>query len=326
MYPAKIVVGEMQLTGCFQIIELLRKSIGQPRKTADCLPHRKVLPFDETGRDVAHVWPPIPYFYYRLYHRRWRVPTSAVMLSVVAVYLYQLCEVCLSRKNIFHAFAVEVKPIGRDLQAMFGGHTVAKGRQESVSSFAIALANCVRRNQFCVGINRHEDPSIPYFWRVLCFYMTLFLLAERPDFIRLNPFAGQVLHLGFHQSYATFASQHQQTHNRIAVQSGDPFSTPNAGSFDQELNCQHAFIFGNAHRAKQPRVFFGECLPALSATETLKAIAMLSKLSASDLALRAIHDLSKLQQALAVCQEKTKAVGQSERAFSPIGAQTGGVV
>lgn len=78
------------------------------------------------------------------------------------------------------------------------------------------------------------------------------------------------------------------------------FHAPYAGAFQQKLDCQQCFIFGNSHTAEQTRAAFGVGLSALSATETAKAIALLPELHALNVARWAIHGKTTLQQAVAV--------------------------
>jgi len=64
--------------------------------------HCKVLAFDVAGGNVPHVGTPITYFYYRLHHRGGRIAASSVVLAMIAVELYHLREVRLSRENILN--------------------------------------------------------------------------------------------------------------------------------------------------------------------------------------------------------------------------------
>jgi hypothetical protein len=97
-------------------------------------------------------------------------------------------------------------------------HAATQIGQELVCGLAVALADCVSRNQFGVSIQRHKHPGIANLVRVVNFNVALFLADEAPDFVALNPLAVQVPHLRVHERYAAFASEYQQAQNRIAVQ------------------------------------------------------------------------------------------------------------
>src|SRR5947209_18150419 len=105
----------------------------------------------------------------------------------------------------------------------------------------------------------------------------------------LHVLAMKILHSGFHQRYAPFTSKDEQAKNRVAMQFRDSLGTPHTGSLKQQLNRQKCTVFGNCHRAKQPRMFFGVGLPTLRTAEPLKSIAVLPKLPTSEFALGAIH-------------------------------------
>src|SRR5690242_9468648 len=93
-----------------------------------------------------------------------------------------------------------------------------------------------------------------------------------------------------HQLYAAFARENKQTKNRVAMQSRNAFGTANAGALKQQLNRQKCTVFGNCHRAKQPRMFFRIGLPTLRAAESLQPITVLPKFPAPEVALEAFHE------------------------------------
>jgi hypothetical protein len=290
MYSAPIVVGEMKGTRGLKVVEFLAVSQSEPSKPFHRLADGQVGAFHVTCRDVARIGPSITYSHYCLYHRRWRVPPSSVMLPVVAVYLYHLSKISLSRKYLLNSALVKMESVRCELEAMFWRNPVTQASQKLYGRFAVSLADRVGGNQFCLRVNGDKDPSIAEFFGILCAYMALFLAAECPNFIALNLFAAEVLHLRFHQLYATFASEHEQAHDRIPVQLRNALSAPNAGAFDQQLNRQQCSVFRHCHRSKQPRMFFCIGLPALRTAESLKTIAVFPKLLTFDLALGAIHE------------------------------------
>ena len=103
-------------------------------------------------------------FNYRLNHRSRGVPTRRIVLAMIAIELYHLCEVGLSRKNVLDSFPIEVESISCDLEAMLLSDPLTKHREELIGGFAVALADSVSRDQFCFGINRNEHPSITDLW------------------------------------------------------------------------------------------------------------------------------------------------------------------
>ena len=73
MYPAEVVIREVQGTRRFVIVQLLREGIGQASESPDCHANREVLSLNVAGGDVARVWATIAYLDYGFYHRRGRV-------------------------------------------------------------------------------------------------------------------------------------------------------------------------------------------------------------------------------------------------------------
>lgn len=289
MYTAEVIVRKMQSASCFQIIEFFGERIRQASKASNCLTHGQVLSFHETGRDVARIGPSVAYPNYGLYHRRRRVPSGCVVLAVITIQLYHLREVGLSCEHILNTLLVEMKPVGCNLKAMLRCQSFAQAGQEFVCRFAVALADGVGRDQFCFRINCDKHPSIPKFCWIVCFYVALFLLAECPNLIRLNPFALQVPHLGIHQLYASFPGYYEETHDSVSVELSDAFGATNACSFDQEVNCQQCSVFRHCHCAEQPRMFFRMGLGALWAAKPLETITVLPEFPAPEIALGTFH-------------------------------------
>src|SRR5262249_30554867 len=153
------------------------------------------------------------------------------VLAIIAVQFYHLREVGLSSKHVLNSLAVKMEAVRRDLEAVLRRDSIPQSGQELVSSFAVALTHGVSRNQFAFRVQRDEYPSVSAFGRVLCFHVTLFLLTVCPDFVRLYPFALEILHCAFEQLYTAFSREHKQTHDRIAVQSGNAFCAANASAF-----------------------------------------------------------------------------------------------
>jgi len=85
MHTAKIVIGEVQSAGGFQVVEFFREGIRQASKTANAHANGEVLTLHKAGRDVAAIRAAITYFYYRLRHWRGRITPCRIMLSMIPV-------------------------------------------------------------------------------------------------------------------------------------------------------------------------------------------------------------------------------------------------
>ena len=115
-------------------------------------------------------------------------------------------------------------------------------------------------------------------------------------------------------SFSAFvARQHQELHDRIAVQVRNPVGAANRVSFDQESQGEDDLLFRDVRTFQGGLVGFGVGLAALRATEPAEAIPMLAKALAAHVTYRASHCQfgiyfachgSIIQLTLAVCQEK----------------------
>ena len=82
------------------------------------------------------------------------------MLAVVAIELYQLCKIGLTREYIFHASAVKMESVCGQLKPMFFRDAIPQISQETVGCLTITTANGISRNQLCLSINSNKNPSI----------------------------------------------------------------------------------------------------------------------------------------------------------------------
>ena len=82
MHAAKVVVGEMQRNGCFQVHQLLAESVRQPRESADRHTHGKVLALYKASRDVVRVRIAGANLGYNLHDRGWGVPRFGALSEV----------------------------------------------------------------------------------------------------------------------------------------------------------------------------------------------------------------------------------------------------
>src|SRR5271157_565304 len=110
----------------------------------DCHANRQVLPLDIAGRDVARVWASVSYLDYGFYHRRGRVASGSIVLPVIAVYFYHLCEVGLPCEHILDSLAVEDKAVSRD--PAVGNLNDDKGTLEILIPLLHILSIVVRSN------------------------------------------------------------------------------------------------------------------------------------------------------------------------------------
>ncbi len=118
MYAAEIIVSEMQGDSRFQMRQFFAKSVRQPRQPAKLHPHRKVLPFDKTSRDVLRIGIALADLGYDLHDWPWGVPRIGIMLAIIAKQFCELREVRIGPKGFRYGKGVVVKCIGGELHAI----------------------------------------------------------------------------------------------------------------------------------------------------------------------------------------------------------------
>jgi hypothetical protein len=280
MNTAEIIVREMQGGGGFEMRQLLAVSIGQPRKPAKLHSQSKVLPFHKRRRDVIRVRIPAANFGYDLRDRSWGVALIS-KLAIIAVQLCQLSEVGVTRKRFFHSLPVENVRICRQLHAVIA-KSVIQIQHECLRVSTGTFADKVRRNEFRLGIERDENPLVAKVCRVVFSNLPLLLHQEAPNLVTLNAAAGQLAHLFVHHFLAALASQKQQPHDGVPVESGEPLRRANRAALKQALDCTCRYVGLCQHRvSRQPVVGFAERGLAGSAAPALdSALTKISKLFA----------------------------------------------
>jgi hypothetical protein len=81
------------------------------------------------------------------------------MLPVVAIYLYDLREVCLSCEHIFDSATIEHKAVSRKLETMLFCNALPQVGEECIRGSVVTLADRVRRNQLCVSVDRNNSAT-----------------------------------------------------------------------------------------------------------------------------------------------------------------------
>ena len=81
MDAAKIVISEVQGDGCFQVRQFLAERIRQSREPANRHPHREVVAFHKTIRDVLRVRVASSDLGYNLHDWTWGVPRIGITLA-----------------------------------------------------------------------------------------------------------------------------------------------------------------------------------------------------------------------------------------------------
>jgi hypothetical protein len=144
------------------------------------------------------------------------------MLAIVSIELGKLREVRISRERFFDGLAVEDVGIGGQLDAMVSD-AIPEVAHEGLRVRAGSFAYQERGNQLRVRVQSNENPLVAEVSGIVLSDVARFFHQESPDFIALDTAAGQLAHLAIHQSLRAFASKDKQPHDRVAVESREPF-------------------------------------------------------------------------------------------------------
>ncbi|HTD21349.1 MAG TPA: hypothetical protein VK738_01770 [Terriglobales bacterium] len=270
MNSTVIIKSKMQSNGSFQIAQFLREGIGQSGKPSHCHSHSEILSFDIAGTDMLRVRVSLSDLGYRLHDWAWGVFRFAVMLAIVAVQLHKLREINVSAKRVLNGAYVKAKTVCGDLYAI--GQTLREIVNQDICRTLGAFAYNKRRNQFCLRVNGHENPLVANFGSIILSDSSLFLKAERPDFIALNEFAGKFPHSSVQQLGAALACQNQKTQDSVTVQSGKALGRAHRAALQQALQGADSVVLFNPHIAKGLGIGFRKGSTAGSATVTLDSV------------------------------------------------------
>jgi hypothetical protein len=221
MNAAEIVIRKMQIHSSPKILQFPRKGVRQARESAKLHSDGQVLPLHKTGRDVLGIRVAAADFGYNLRDRSWGVALISV-LAIVSVELRKLREVRISRERFFHGLAVEDVGVSGQLDAVISD-PIPQVAHEGLCVGAGSFADQERGNKLRIRVHGDENPLVAEVSRIILSDVSRLLHQERPDFIALDTAAGQLAHLAIHQSLGAFASQDKQPHDRVPIESGQPF-------------------------------------------------------------------------------------------------------
>ena len=193
MNPAKVIVHEVQCYGVFQVLDLLAETVGQAGKATHPHPHGEILALHVARGDLGHVGGP---------HNTALVGTDKLRGTVaflglfgfprIAVVLHQHGVVDIIAKGTLYGLNIRLVAVRGELHAMRqpGGQIFDK----DLGALFISFAHHERRHQ--LGVRADSGPGIhvamPEHPFVLRSDVLLLAVAERPDFIALDAFAGQI--------------------------------------------------------------------------------------------------------------------------------------
>ena len=225
MNATEIVVGKMQSDSGLQMRQLLAERIGEPCKTPHRHPHIQILPLHHRSADMVRIRVASSDRGYNPRDSWWGVPRFGSVLPVVAKHFRQLREVRIQAKAHRNRALIVVEAIGCDLSSAFDA--VVQVPHECGGVGAKPLSNVKRRHQLGLGINRHKDPLTAEFGGIAAADAFLFLSDPRPDFIHFQVPGYESAHSRIHEARTALSSDKQEPHDRVAIQTREPFCGAN---------------------------------------------------------------------------------------------------
>ena len=216
----KIVVHHVERHGGGVVLDLLRERVRKPSEPAHTHAYREVLSFDVAGRNVFRVWISDNANFFAAGADSQAV--SLLAFRLVAIILHEPCIVHVFAECLHDGIQVRCQPVRSKLHAIrkAGRHI----GNEYVSSLGIALAKDPARNELRIGIDCRPGPHVASdaLFRHVFSHLFLLAVAERPNFIDLNPLTSEIAECSILEFRASRAEFHQQFVDGVAGNARDP--------------------------------------------------------------------------------------------------------
>lgn len=282
---AEVVPNEIEGQCRFQILPLLGERISQAGEPANLHSQSQIRPLNMRCTNLAEFgiaplrdWDRIDYF-------GGGIPGLAITAS--GIHFDELREINTSAKAHMNGINERLESIRRDLemarrgllQFLREGHCVAGRSPSKVPS----------QHGLGISLDRYKAIGIPAHRVAVCIVL-LFTSDESPYLVALNIADGQGVDSVFQKALTFAAHLDKQRKNCGVVKAGEAFNGANGASLSEKLNRLGRLFERCVHRAQRRGVIFGESLAALLAAESLKAVAVASKLFTLRLAVVAGHE------------------------------------
>lgn len=242
MQAAEIVVGKMQSNGSAKMRNLFRVGVRQSCESAHRHAHREILPLHVTGRDVIGIRISAANFGYNLDDWWWGVPPLGliIVLPMITEQFRELCEIHVCAENVGDSNGIVRQPVCGQLRTVIDASVQVF--QEFAANIAVTLTNVERGNQFCFRIDGDVHPLVAKLVRFALRPGAPLASHVSPDFVNLKVPRAEISHSHVHQLRAALASDDKQTHNRVAIETREPFCAANRAAFEQAFQGLHGRI------------------------------------------------------------------------------------
>lgn len=216
MNQTEVICPEVQGDSGFQVDQLAGEGQGEPVKSSNLHSQRQILPLDIGRTDLAVIRNPNDICDFRPRYARWRIAARARILRGVKLgdggIRGSIAKVATDGRTI-------VSPgISTDLCRPF--NAVTQILDESVRIDRITLPDVEGGDELGYGVQGNICVLVPKFrvgFPLVGFHHALFFADERPDFITLDGFTANAVHLRLHHLFALGADLDQELHDRFLV-------------------------------------------------------------------------------------------------------------
>jgi len=170
------------------------------------------------------------------------------VLAIVTVQLHELRKVHVQTKRFLDNLGIEMEPVRGQLDLI--GETFVQVGHKCSRILDGAFTDTERRDEFGFRVHRDEYPLVADL-AVAVAYLALLLLDKRPDFIALHIAALKAVQTRIQKPLAALSRKFQEAHDRVPIESDEPFCAANGAPFDKALNGADRSIFTGTHRAKR---------------------------------------------------------------------------
>jgi hypothetical protein len=126
------------------------------------------------------------------------------------------------------------------------GETLVQAPQKR-GCVARPLPNKERGNKFGFFVNRDEDVLIPDLGRIGRAHADALLLNVGLDFVNLQIPGLESAHFGVHQTGAALSGYDEQSHHRVAIESGEPFRGSGRAALQKAMQRTFCHFFAGTH-------------------------------------------------------------------------------